>query len=154
MRNKEWFPDRVQSLVDVLRNELRFVQLGSEVDPRLRNTKDMRGISRRKSASVLFNARLFLGQVGFLMHLARAVDCPSVIVYGGREAPWQSGYSCNENLYSSLPCAPCWRWNTCDFDRKCMADITVDHVVAAVRNLLRRPRNPLVVETVCVSRCQ
>jgi len=32
------------------------------------------------------------------MHLARAVDCRAVIVYGGRERPEISGYICNKIL--------------------------------------------------------
>lgn len=146
MKNKEWFSHRFQEVIDTLCDEFKFVQLGSKIDPPLRNAKDMRGIARRQSASVLFNARLYLGPVGFVMHLARAVDCPSVIVYGGREAPWQSGYSCNENLYSPLPCAPCWRWNTCEFERKCMDQISVADVVQSVRKLLRSPRDRLSVQ--------
>jgi hypothetical protein len=82
------------------------------------------------------------------MHLARAVECPSVIVFGGREAPWQSGYICNFNLYSAVPCAPCWRWNSCDFDRKCMSDISVADVVLAINQMFGKPRGPLALETV------
>lgn len=81
------------------------------------------------------------------MHLARAVECPAVIVYGGREAPWQSGYICNMNLFNAVPCAPCWRHNACDFDRRCMREITVSEVVSAVRQSLDRPRHPLAIET-------
>lgn len=82
------------------------------------------------------------------MHLARAVECPSVIVFGGREAPWQTGYICNSNLYSAVPCAPCWLSNNCDFDRQCMSSISVADVVSAIRQMLEKPRNPLAVETI------
>ena len=88
-----------------------------------------------------------VGTVGFLMHLARAVECPAVIVYGGREAPWQSGYVSNLNIYSAVPCAPCWRWNSCDFDRKCMTDISVSDVVCAIRQMVNSSRGPLPVQT-------
>src|SRR5262249_40944014 len=114
MLNKQWYPERFQSVVDLLRGEYKFVQLGSVMDPPLQHVKDLRGAtSIRESAAILHHARLYIGTVGFLMHLARAVDCPSVIVYGGREAPWQSGYKCNKNLYNAVACAPCWRWNNC-----------------------------------------
>jgi len=151
MLNKEWDTKRFQRVVEALCEELEFIQLGAPVDPALEHVKDLRGQTTiRQSAAILSNARLYIGGIGFLMHLARAVECPSVIVYGGREAPWQSGYTCNINLYTALPCAPCWRWNTCDFDRKCMTKITVEQVVQAARDLLSRPRNPLLVETVDV----
>lgn len=146
--NKQWYPERFQAVVAALKGEAKFVQIGGRSDPPLEYAEDMRGQTGiRAAAALLHHARLYVGPVGFLMHLARAVDCPSVIVYGGREAPWQSGYSCNINLYTATPCAPCWRWNTCDFDRQCMRQITADDVIAAIREMLRRPRNPLAVDT-------
>lgn len=147
MQNKQWYPERFQAVVDALRAQWRFVQLGSLSDPPLTGTVDLRGrTTLRQSAAILANARLYLGNVGFLMHLARAVDCPAVILYGGREAPWQSGYTCNVNLYSPVPCAPCWLWNRCEYGRICMDQITVADVLQAVRQQLDRPRGPLVVD--------
>ena len=73
-----------------------FIQIGSTADPPLQRVRDLRGATGiREAAAILYHARLYVGTVGFLMHLARAVECPSVIVFGGREAPWQSGYVCN-----------------------------------------------------------
>jgi hypothetical protein len=152
MLNKQWYQERFQNVVDALEGEVDFIQLGSATDPALRSTNDLRGAtSVRETAAILSHARLYVGTVGFLMHVARAVECPGVIVFGGREAPWQSGYICNANLYSAVPCAPCWRSNTCDFDRQCMRDISVDDVVSAIRQMLERPRNPLAVETVDIT---
>jgi hypothetical protein len=149
MANKQWYPERFQAVVDALHGELRFIQLGAFTDPALRNAEDYRAVtSIREAAAILHHARLYVGTVGFLMHLARAVECPGVIVFGGREAPWQSGYVCNFNLFSAVPCAPCWRFNTCDFDRRCMSDISVGDVVSAIRQMVDRPRGPLAVQTV------
>jgi hypothetical protein len=150
MKNKEWVPGRMQAVADALHGEFTLVQLGSPSDPPLRGCVDLRGRTTvRESAAVIANSTLFLGQVGFLMHLARAVDCPSVIIYGGREKPWQSGYSCNTNLSTSLPCSPCWRWNACDnvVERQCMRLIGVDDVVTAVRERAARAGEPLVEDT-------
>ena len=150
MLNKQW--DRFQSVVDASAEEVRFIQLGSATDPALRHAKDLRGAtSVRQAAAILSQARLYVGTVGFLMHVARAVECPAVIVFGGREAPWQTGYICNTNLYSAVPCAPCWRSNTCDIDRKCMRDIAVTDVVSAIRDMMEKPRGPLAVETVDIT---
>jgi ADP-heptose:LPS heptosyltransferase len=149
MRNKQWFSERYQSVVDALSGEFEFVQLGSPADPPLEHVADLRGAtSIRQTAAILHHARLYIGNVGFLMHLARAVECPSVIIYGGREAPWQSGYPCNMNLYTELPCAPCWRWNTCDYDHKCMRDIMAEDAIFGIRQMLKRARNPLTLESV------
>jgi ADP-heptose:LPS heptosyltransferase len=151
MLNKQWLPERFQQVVDALSKEFEIVQLGSAQDPLLRGARDLRSkTSIRQSAAILHHASLYVGTVGFLMHLARAAECPSVIVYGGREAPWQSGYGCNINLYTEVPCAPCWRWNTCDIDRKCMTEITAKQVIEAVVTLRSRPRNPLIEESAVI----
>jgi ADP-heptose:LPS heptosyltransferase len=149
MQNKQWYEDRFQGVVDALAGKVDFIQIGSAADPPLQRVRDLRGTtSIRETAAILYHARLYVGAVGFLMHLARAVDAPSVIVFGGREAPWQSGYICNHNIYSEVPCAPCWRDNTCEFDRRCMSGISVEDVVSAIRQMMQRPRNPLAVETI------
>jgi hypothetical protein len=147
MKNKEWLPERLQAVAHALQRDYTVVQLGSAHDPIIDGCVDLRGkTSIRESAAILANSEVFLGQVGFLMHLTRAVDRPAVIVYGGREMPWQSGYSCNTNLATPLPCAPCWRWNACDNPnvRECMSRIGVDEVVEAVRERAARADEPLV----------
>jgi hypothetical protein len=147
MRNKEWFPDRMQQVVDALARDFSLVQIGARGDPVLQNVVDLRGkTSVRELAAVFSQCRLYIGNVGFPMHLARAAECPAVIIFGGREAPWQSGYTANTNLHSPLPCAPCWLWNTCAFDRACMKQIEAAHVIEAARNQLATPRGPLAVD--------
>jgi ADP-heptose:LPS heptosyltransferase len=147
MRNKQWPAERYQEVVAALRGECEFIQIGAESDPLLEGVRDLRGkTGKRETAALLARSQLFIGNVGFAMHLARAVECPSVILYGGREAPWQSGYTGNVNLYSPEPCAPCWRINECDFDRICMTRLTAPQVVEAVRALLSRSRGPLPVD--------
>lgn len=151
MKNKEWFPDRLQGVVHALRDVFTFVQVGAGSDPLLDGCRDLRGkTSMRETAAILANSTLFLGQVGFLMHLARAVDTPAVIIFGGREMPWQSGYSCNTNLFTPLACAPCWRWHACEnpIERECMQAITVDQVASAVVERAARSNESLTVATV------
>jgi hypothetical protein len=147
IRNKQWFPERFQEVVNQLKKHFKFIQIGSSSDPPLTDVVDVRGKTNiRETAAVLANCRLYIGTVGFLMHLARATECPAVIVFGGREAPWQSGYNCNINLYSAVPCAPCWLWSRCDYNRMCMDRITATDVIQAVKEITSRPRNPLMVD--------
>ena len=151
MLNKQWFPERFQTVIDALRCEHEFIQLGSANDPMLAHVRDLRGKTNlRQSAAILHNARMYVGGEGFLMHLARSVECPSVVIYGGRTAPWQTGYRCNDNLYTAVSCSPCWRWNTCHLDRKCMREIVVEDVVLAIREMISKPRGPLAVETAII----
>jgi ADP-heptose:LPS heptosyltransferase len=151
MLNKEWISDRFQEVVDSLANDFAFVQLGASIDPLLSNVTDLRGkTSKRESAAIISQSALFVGLEGFLMHLARSVDTRSVIVYGGRTPPSRNGYTANENIGSSPPCSPCWRYSRCDFDRICMREITSEQVVAAALRQLNRLDTPLPVEVVQV----
>jgi ADP-heptose:LPS heptosyltransferase len=151
MRNKQWYPERYQEVINQLKGHYKFIQLGSATDPLLAYATDLRGkTSIRETAAVLANCSLFIGNVGFLMHLARAVDCPSVIIYGGREAPWQSGYSCNLNIYSAVPCSPCWLWNKCDYNRICMENIAAIEVVNAIDEMMRHPHSMLPEDKITI----
>jgi len=148
MRNKNWSLAKYQGVVSALRDRYDFVQVGSRNDPPLDGVLDLRGqTSLRETAAVLHRSLAFVGQVGFLMHLARAVDCRAVIVYGGRETPAQSGYRCNENLYSAVHCSPCWRLNTCPYDRMCLERIEVRHVTDALERQVGRAGTALEVDT-------
>lgn len=148
MKTKQWFPERFQAVVDALKADFDFVQIGSPNDPPLDGALDLRGkTSVRQTAALLARSLAFVGQVGMPMHVARAVDCRSVIVYGGREHPAQTGYSCNENLYSPVPCSPCWKSNTCGHAMACMRQITPADVVGAVQRQIARHGQPLVEDT-------
>lgn len=148
MANKQWPVDRFQHVVDSLAAEVDFVQVGVSSDPLLHGADDMRGrVGYLDAARILRDSDLFVGLVGFLMHLARAVECPAVIIYGGRETPKTTGYSCNINLATSPPCAPCWYYSHCDYDRMCLAEISAASVVEAIRRLLAsKVSRPLKVD--------
>jgi ADP-heptose:LPS heptosyltransferase len=148
MQNKEWYPQRFQEVCEALRENRTIVQIGSKDDPPLLGALDLRGkTSLRESAAILANSLIFVGQVGFLMHLARAVDCRGVIVYGGRERPWQTGYVSNANLIGDTACSPCWLRNRCDYEHACMNMISVEQVLAAARETIVKHPQPLEVET-------
>lgn len=153
MKNKLWDSVKFQEVVDRIRAEsgdtFTLIQLGSAGDVGLSGVTDLRGkTSLRESAAILYQSECFIGTVGFLMHLSRAVECRSVILYGGREHAWQTGYICNENLESRMDCAPCWSWEECSHERKCMDDITADDVVNAFGRVQTRRRMPLETEEV------
>jgi hypothetical protein len=137
--NKEWLPGRMQQVVDALSADAEIVQVGAASDPPLAGVTDLRGrTSVRESAAVLAAAWGFAGLIGFPMHLARAVGTPSVIVFGGREHPTEDGYPGNRNLFTEMPCSPCWFVNHCPYDRECMRRITAEDVIREARALIRR----------------
>ena len=136
--NKNWYPDRFQEIVNYFKDILPVIQVGSGNDAFLSGCIDMRDkTSLRSAAAILYWSRCFVGQVGGLMHLARAVDIRSVIIYGGFEAPWQSGYDVNCNIYSKIACSPCWKMKEC-LPRKCMDNISSSEVIEAVEKILAR----------------
>ena len=152
MLNKLWPVERFQAVVDGIRKleggNVNVVQIGGGDDPQLDGVTDLRGkTTLRESAAILDRSLCFVGTVGLGMHLARSVDCRAVIVYGGREHSWQSGYSCNENIDSMVDCAPCWKWSDCDYERKCMTMISPESVIDAVRRVLHRNGGPLAIDT-------
>lgn len=147
MLNKQWKESRLIECINALRKDYQIVQLGSHQEPKLPFTTDGRGLSIEESATILANAQFFVGQVGFLMHLARSVDTRSVIIYGGREKAWQSGYPCNENLETSPSCSPCWQNNQCDYHRLCMSDISSEDVLKGVNRLEARLSQELETDT-------
>lgn len=146
---KNWFIERFQELGVLLNKEFMLVQMGSKSEPLLPGVIDLRGRTDvREASAVLKKAQCFIGQVGGLMHLARAVECPSVIIYGGREAPEQSGYSANINLVGPVPCSPCWIIKRCPYDMACMDVIEPVDVIAGLRRMLdRNPSRPLPADT-------
>jgi ADP-heptose:LPS heptosyltransferase len=134
--NKDWITERFGEVSTLLSKTHTVVQVGSTTDELLPDVLDLRGkTSVRETASVLYNSQFFLGNVGFLMHLARSVNCKSVIIFGGREHPSQSGYEFNINLYSAVPCSPCWLRNTCPNNKICMSNIKTADVVQAITSI-------------------
>lgn len=149
--NKEWVPARFAEVVSGLPAGCTAVQLGIASDPRLAGALDLRGrTSLREAAAVLAASEAFVGLEGFLGHLARAVDCPAVIVLGGRVSQETVGYPGNEYLVSPTPCAPCGLRNRCDHGRACLTGVEVGDVLSALRRVLERARQPLPVARVQV----
>jgi heptosyltransferase I len=73
------------------------------------------------------------------MHLAAAVDTPVVALFGPT-APWRTGpYGQGHKVVRTAPpCSPCFK-RQCDIHQcRCMCDITVEQVLAAVWSILHR----------------
>lgn len=151
MLNKQWDEDSLIEVVKLLKDKFEVIQLGTLEEPGLPNTIDHRNLDISDSATLLANAKFFIGQVGFLMHLARAVDTRSVIIYGGREKAWQSGYPCNENIETSPNCSPCWQNNQCDYHRQCLTAISTRDLLRGVDRLDARLSQDLEIHTANLS---
>jgi hypothetical protein len=135
--NKNWYPERFFEVSKRLRDIYHVVQLGRASDPSLDVDLDLRGkIRPRDAAAVLASCSALICQVGFLMHAAAAVGTRAVVIYGGFEAPWESGYEQNINLFTDLPCSPCWLRELCPYDKECMQKIDVASVLKSIDAIL------------------
>jgi hypothetical protein len=149
---KDWYADRFSMVADELSRSYEVVQVGSILDPAITNATDLRGRADiLETYHLLTDARLYIGMAGFIMHLARAAETPAVIVYGGREDPTKTGYPCNRNLFSAIPCAPCYRRARCPYDKECMQRITTQQVIRAAIDLLNDCSFPLATDYALVS---
>ena len=151
-QNKQWNSKGFNDIASVVSEKYMVIQVGLPSEEKLSNAIDFtESPSISKTAGILEGAEFFIGQEGFLMHLARAVETRSVIIFGGRVKSWQTGYSCNENLESEVTCSPCWQNNNCDYDRMCISDISVGHVLTAIERIEKRSRSELEEDVVNIS---
>ena len=148
---KEWGVENFQRVRDLL-GGLSFVQIGIPADRLLEEVIDARGLSAREAAIVIKNSIFFLGLEGGLMHLARAVDTPSVIIYGGYIHPDTVRYEGNLVFYSPVDCSPCYdsdrRQDTCE-SMKCMKMIGPETVYEGI---MKRYGGILKDEDRCIHR--
>lgn len=140
---KTWSIDGWRELVARLGETYDVVQLGDASEPVFPGVTSFAGrLTLRESMAVLAHARVHIGPVSFLMHAANGLDVPSVIIYGGRETPANSGYPENKNLFVPMPCGPCWlheqKGERCPHAMACMTQITIDQVSAAVTEVVAR----------------
>lgn len=130
-RNKSYFKEEWEELI-ASRPEVHWIQVGLASDEPLHGASDCRGkLSLSAGFSLLAQADAFVGTVGFWMHAAAAVNTPGVIVYGGFEAPHQSGYAMHQNLFTTMECSPCWKAD-CPYDKACMRQINPEHISQAL----------------------
>jgi len=97
----------------------------------------------RAALAVLRHCRIFVSNDSALMHLAGALGVPVVALFGptnpDRLHPWAAAYSV---VGRDLPCMPCFEYSSrplrCANPQRyaCMAELTVDEVVAATHRML------------------
>ena len=139
---KDWIPSYWHELIDHLADKYIIVQLGDQNEIQSDKVVSFAGqLDLRDSIAVLEKCNLFIGGVSFLMHAASAVGVRSVIIYGGRETPQNSGYDNNINLYQKIDCGPCWiheeDGEVCQNNLECLARIKVITVLESINKILK-----------------
>ena len=127
--NRLYHLDRWQDIINEIRSRISIIQVGDGEGKSLENVISYNGrISIRETAWIISKAKLFIGTIGGLMHIARAVDTKSLILYSGTEKVNMVGYENNINLIKEVECSPCGLKVKCPYDRKCM-DFSVSEVL-------------------------
>ena len=78
---------------------------------------------------------------GGISHIAKAVNTPAVVIYGGFAKPEWNGYESQINICNPKTCSYCYNPDKCihPIPRVCMAEITMEQVLIAVEGLYRIP---------------
>ncbi len=157
---KQW--PHYQELVNRLKQDpdLYLVQVGAPEDTTLTGVdKNTNGTtSLRETAGILYNSDVFVGQIGSLMHMSRAVDCPAVIAYSSSEPDYMVNYIANINVH---PTRPCFLSQTGKCDKNCdpcvnehpyccSNTIKVEDMLTAIYEQLKKGKQNMPVETVTV----
>lgn len=144
---KYLLPKIAQGIIDELRGEYEFLQIGDFDDPVLSGAEQLFKLNLREFAGVLTHARMFVGAIGGMMHLARAVDCPAVILHGCEHDDFY--YPSQRKVFSENRCMlcvqRCW-WPDKDDERRCpnryrcIVDFNVKRIAKIIREEMKRPR--------------
>jgi ADP-heptose:LPS heptosyltransferase len=135
---KEWGFEKFQKVVKLIKenSDFKFVQLGSSSDKLLEGVIDNRGLPIRDSAAVIKNSVGFIGLEGGVMHIAKAVNIDSVIIFGGFLNPKVTQYDSNINIVNLVECSPCLTSEEplthCD-SMKCMNEISPEYVFNKIK---------------------
>lgn len=147
---KRWMPERFAAAADRLSAELdaRVVLFGGKSDwetaeqVRKNARADMINIAGKttlqEAVYCISQCRLFISNDSGLMHVAGALNIPTVAIFGSTN-PVTTSPAGEKTILVRKPvsCSPCLK-KTCPTDFRCMTLITVDDVVAAANTLLLR----------------
>jgi ADP-heptose:LPS heptosyltransferase len=139
--SKNWPSQYWQRLTLELYSKYDIVQLGAESEINLPCTLRLaEKLNLRESIAVMEKCQLFIGPDSFLMHAAASIGLRSVIIFGGRVTPNNTGYDNNINLFERIDCGPCWihkeDGEVCQNNLECLARIKVDTVLGSINEIL------------------
>jgi len=115
---KNWFPNRWEDVITHLTNlGYMVVQVGLDGEQPLKNTVNLLGkMSIRETATILKYSALHLDTEGGLVHLSRAVNTPSLVLFGPTPVSLY-GYRDNINIAEG-DCRNCF-WTDIRWFQRC-----------------------------------
>ena len=146
---KRWYPERFAQVADALASEPGYgsvlvggrgeTGIGSEIESLMRSKplNLIGGTSVRQLMAVLASVDLVITNDSGPMHVAAAFDRPIVALFGPTDHTTTSPLCPRFILVRrEVECAPCLK-RQCPTDHRCMAGISVNDVLSAVKTLLR-----------------
>jgi heptosyltransferase-2 len=140
---KKWFPDRFAVVADSLSKKFsaQVIIMGGKADAetaqevqKLANTKlvNLSGKTTLREAIYLISqCRLFISNDSGLMHIAGALNVPTVAIFGSTNPATTAPVGSKSVIVRrEVPCSPCLK-KTCPVDFRCMRLISVEDVLSA-----------------------
>jgi heptosyltransferase-2 len=150
---KRWISDRFAEMADKLNEHLssQAILLGGKADrevtqevQRLAQTKliNLSGKTTLREAIYLISqCHLFISNDSGLMHIAGALNIPTVAIFGSTNPVTTSPVGNKSIIVSKeVSCSPCLK-ETCPTDFRCMKQISVEDVFTAAQKLLQNGRS-------------
>lgn len=134
--NRAWNLEKWQEVVNEISQYIAVVQLGSSDSNPLNNVIPVFDVSFRQAGLILSEASLFMSTIGGLMHLAKAVKTPSIVLHSGYEPLHMASYPSNLNLFTDVECSPCGLRTLCKCGVKCINHISSEVVIANAKRIL------------------
>jgi ADP-heptose:LPS heptosyltransferase len=133
-KNQEWELENWENLVKSM-PDYTFLQLGISSEKKVSNAVDLRDqFSFRDTLALIKYAKSFVGVNSSFSHATNAFNIPGVVLFGpAQPAVW--GHANNINLYKPVRCSPCLDLlfsSACPYEKKCMNNISVEEVRAAL----------------------
>jgi ADP-heptose:LPS heptosyltransferase len=135
--NKQWPVELWRKLIEMLVEQYNVIEAGTQslfadagLGPRFHSVAG--ATSMTDFAWMISQATAFVGPPSGGMHLANAYEIPSVIIFGGYEAPDGYDYPWVKRFFTPVECAPCWLTTPCPYELKCLRAIRPDEVFQAV----------------------
>lgn len=139
--NKDWGWWRWEELAKLMRGVgLVPTQIGQTGCRKLKHAQFVETPRVRLAAALLAKARAAVLPEGALHHVAAAVGCPAVVLFGGFIAPAVTGYVGQTSLFvqtSEHPLGCGWR-RPCEHCTKAMGAFPPEMVLAHLQTLLER----------------
>ena len=149
-----WPPARYAEVVRWLVRQGFFVVILGEKDA-LRTSRQIAGVYDRRdllnlvgqtslgqTAGIIRRARLYVSADTGALHIAYGVGTPTVHMFGsGIQEKWAPPGNKYLVVNKRLPCSPCTRYGytpPCPYGVACMDAISVEDVIAAIEEVLRR----------------